>query len=371
MHTDYVIVGSGLTGAVIARLLADAGRQVVVLDRRPCCGGNVADAWHPSGIHFHRYGPHLFRTSSEEIWQFVNRFAVFHPYRHQIKTWVDGRLENWPVAGSYIQRTCGKDWQPASASDRPANFEEAALRLMPCPVYEKFVKGYTKKQWGVAPQSLSAALCRRFDVRADDNPYLTPRAKHQGIPTEGYSRMIERMLGGIPLVMNFDYLTDRHAFRARRRLIFTGPIDEYYGFELGRLAYRGQRRQHTWLPHVDWTQPCAQVNYPGEGVHIRDIEWKHLMQPDFGRRIRGTLVTREFPWSPQNPEDYEYPFPSDENQVLYRAYAQMARQEPEVLICGRLGEYRYYDMDQAIGRAMMLGRQVIDAEIGAEHRRAA
>jgi UDP-galactopyranose mutase len=358
MWSDYVIVGSGLTGAVIARLLTDAGQRVMVLDRRPQLGGNVADYVHPSGINVHRYGPHLFRTVSDDIWKFVNRFATFHPYQHQIRSWVDGKLENWPIAGSYIRRVCGEAWQP-EFTRRPANFEEAALGLMPRVIYETFVKGYSEKQWGVPARTLSAKLCRRFDVRADDNPYLTPQAKYQGIPTEGYSAMMERMLAGIPLVLNFDFLKDREAFKARKKLIFTGPIDEFYEFELGRLEYRGQRRQLTYLPEVDWAQPCAQLNNPGAGEHIRDVEWKHLMRGDLAARIQGTVLTRETPWSPENPENYEYPFPDERNEQLYEAYRQLAQQDPQTLICGRLGEYRYYDMDHAIGRAMTLARHLL------------
>lgn len=358
MYSEYVIVGSGLTGGVIGRHLADAGRQVVVLDRRPRLGGNVADVCDPCGINVHRYGPHLFRTVSDAIWQFLNRFTSFHDYKHQIKSRVDGELENWPIAASYIRRVCGDDWRPET-DGVPQNFEEAALSLMPRVIYEKFVKGYTEKQWGVPARSLSAGLCRRFDVRLDDNPYLTPKAKYQGIPAEGYSRMMERMLASIPLVLNFDYLKDREAFQARKLLIFSGPIDEYFNFELGKLAYRGQQRRHTYLADVDWQQPCGQVNDPGEGPHIRDVEWKHIMHPEHAARIRGTLLTRETPWSPDSPEHYEYPFPAEENRRLYEAYRKMAEGESGVLICGRLGEYRYYDMDHAVGRAMTLARRIL------------
>ncbi len=357
MQWDYVIVGSGLTGAVIARQLADAGQRVIVLERRGVVAGNVADFWHPSGIHVHRYGPHLFRTVSDEIWQFVNRFARFHAYRHQIKTQLDGQLENWPVAASYIARVCGNDWQPKRAG-QPANFEEAALALMPRVVYEKFVKGYTEKQWGTSARELAASLCTRFDVRHDDNPYLTPRAKYQGIPTEGYSRLLQRMLEGVPVVLNFDYLRDRRVFRARRLLVFTGPIDEYFGFALGRLRYRGQQREHVYLPDVQRAYPAAQINYPGPATHVREIEWKHMMQPDLADRIQGTVLTRETPWTPNLPDDYEYPFPDEANRRLYEQYQALADAEPGVAMVGRLGEYRYYDMDHAIGRAMTFVRQL-------------
>jgi UDP-galactopyranose mutase len=359
MKADFVIVGSGLTGAVMARHLVDAGEKVIMLERRPHLGGNVADYAHASGVNVHRYGPHLFRTVSDEIWRFVNRFATFHPYEHKIRSVVEGQLENWPIAASYIRRMCGESWRP-EFTGTPANFEEAALSMMPRVVYENFVKGYSEKQWGVPAVKLSAKLCKRFDVRADDDPRLTPHHKYQGIPTEGYSKMMERMLTGVPVMLGFDFLKDRDAFKARKQLIFTGPIDEFFNFELGKLAYRGQKRATTYVPDVDWKQPCGQLNSPRDGDHIRDIEWKHMMRPDYAARIRGTVLTREVPWTPNSPEHYEYPFPDDKNQELFEQYQMLANEEAEkVLICGRLGEYRYYDMDHAIGRAMTLVKKVL------------
>ncbi len=359
MKNDFVVVGSGLTGAVIARLLVDAGHDVLVLDRRPHLGGNVFDRRHESGIIVPDYGPHYFRTVSEKIWQFVNRFSRFHPYQHQVKSFVDGQLENWPIAASYIRRVCGEQWQPELKIERPANFEEAALSLMPRVIYEKFVKGYTEKQWGVAATQLSAGLCKRFDVRADDNPYLTPKAKFQGMPVDGYHAMMQRMLEGIPVLLGVDYLKDKQEFPARQLTIFTGPIDEYFQFELGRLHYRGQQRKNTYHVDSDQIQSTSQINFPGEQQQIRDIEWKHLMPPDQLDSLRGTVVTQEIPWSPNNPEQFEYPFPDEDNQKRYQDYRAMARQVPDVLICGRLGEYRYYDMDHAIGRAFKLAEKIL------------
>ena len=359
---DYLIVGSGLTGAVIARMLADAGREVLVLDRRSHPGGNVHDERHDSGIRVHTYGPHYFRTGSASIWTFVNRFASFYGYEASLKSLVDGRLENWPIAASYIRRTVGEDWKPAF-SGTPKNFEEASLAMMPEPVYEKFVKGYTEKQWGVPASSLSAKLAGRFDVREDDDPRLK-RHRYQGIPVGGYSRFMDEMLKAIPLELDRDYLTLKSDYRFRRQLVFTGPIDEYFGFDLGRLAYRGQEREHEYLPECDYYQPCGQVNNPDpiDGAHIRTLEWKHMLAPDELSHVKGTVITRETTVTPTEPERYEYPFPDDANQRLYEEYRKRAAEDSRVLICGRLGEYRYFDMDQAIGRAMVLGKRLLGGE---------
>lgn len=357
---DYLVVGSGLTGAVVARALADAGREVLVVDRRPHSGGNVHDHAHDSGVRVHTYGPHYFRTSSDRVWEYATRFAPFYRYEAALLSDVGGELVPWPVGGGYIARTVGADWRP-EFTGTPRNFEEAALAIMPRPIYEQFVKGYNEKQWGVPASALSAALCGRFDVRRDDDPRLKPNAKYQGIPEPGYAEWTRRMLDGIPVVLNHDHLA-RRDYEARRWLVFTGPIDEYFGFDLGKLVYRGQRRAHTYRPDVSgFAQPCGQVNNPTHagGPHIRTLEWKHMMRPDLAAGIRGTVLTTETPFTPDNPSEYEYPFPDEANARLYREYRRRADALDRVLVCGRLGEYRYYDMDQAIARAIALADRVL------------
>jgi UDP-galactopyranose mutase len=365
LTVDYVIIGSGLTGAVIARLLADAGREVLVVERRAHLGGNVYDHTHASGIRVHTYGPHYFRTSSDRIWDFATRFAPFYRYEARLVSLVAGQYENWPIAASYIRKRLGPNWAP-EFTGTPHHFEEAALALMPRLVYESFVKEYNEKQWGVPAHSLAPELCQRFDVRADDEPRLKPHCKHQGIPECGYAEWMRRMLDGIPVLLNCDYLRQRERIRARKLLVFTGPIDEFFNFDLGRLSYRGQRREHVYLEDTDWAQPCGQVNNPAhaDGPHIRRLEWKHMMPSCYAERIRGTVLTREYPFSPTDPGQYEYPFPDRFNTELYKAYRSRADHLDNVLICGRLGEYRYFDMDQAIGRAMTLGERILPERQG-------
>ena len=363
METEFLIVGSGLTGAVIARTLSDAGRRTLVVDRREHMGGNVYDHAHESGILIHTYGPHYFRTNSDSLWEFVNRFSSFHKYEACLKSKVDGQFENWPIAGSYIRQNIGEEWSP-SFSGTPANFEEASLSMMPVEVYEKFVKGYTEKQWGCDCTELSSRLAKRFDVREDDEPRLKTQ-KYQGIPSDGYASLMRNMLKGIPVLLNCDYLSHQKSFTYTKKLIFTGPIDEYFGFDLGKLKYRGQQRTHQYLPDADCLQPCGQVNNPDPetGPHIRTLEWKHMMPSEIASRIRGTVLTEEVTVTPTNPSDYEYPFPDEANDKLYQEYRDRADKLSDVLICGRLGEYRYYDMDQAIARAQMLADNLLEKDV--------
>lgn len=356
---DFVVVGSGLTGSVVARLLTEAGRDVVIVERREHVGGNVHDFRHPSGIRIHSYGPHYFRTNSERIWAFVTRYSEFYHYEAVLASFVDGRFERWPVTEEYIRRTVGDVWKPASRG-RGGDFETASLAMMPEAVYTKFVKGYTEKQWGVPAKSLSAELAGRFSVRSGDDARLKAH-RHQGIPVGGYARFTEALVDGIPVEIGCDYLAHPSRFPARRGTVFTGPIDEWFGFDLGRLSYRGQRRIHEYLPDVDQAQPYGQVNNPDQanGAHVRTLEWKHMLTDEERKAALGTVLTREIPHSPSDPSHYEYPFPDARNKALYERYRRRAKATPRLVVCGRLGEYRYYDMDQAIARAMLLAKRLL------------
>jgi UDP-galactopyranose mutase len=359
---DYIVVGSGLTGATIARMLHDAGREVLVLERRSHVGGNVHDSLHPSGIRVHTYGPHYFRTGSRKIWEFVTRFSRFYEYRARLCSDVDGRLENWPPLKSRVDRLAGKNWHPGFIG-KPSNFEEASLAMMPAVIYEKFVKPYTEKQWGVQAQTLMPHLARRFEIRQGHEVHLS-RHKYQGLPSEGYHAWMNNMLAGIPVLLNTDYLRLSCDVKCKRSLVFTGSIDELLSYRFGRLKYRGQRRVHYCLPEVKEFQPCAQVNNPDpcRGDHIRTIEWKHLMDSHSIDKIHGTVITTETPYTVTNVDCREYPFPDLLNQNLYRQYARCVASIPKLTVCGRLGEYRYYDMDQAIGRGVSIAKRILSCE---------
>ncbi|MDQ6839884.1 MAG: NAD(P)-binding protein [Actinomycetota bacterium] len=265
-NADHIIVGSGLTDAVVARMLCDAGRDVLVVERRDHIGGNVHDSVHHSGIRIHTYGPHYFRTNSAKVWAWATRFAEFYPYEAVLASWVGGRYEHWPVTADYVQRVAGHDWHPAFEG-APTNFEEASLAMMP------------RRS---PPQSTSE----------------------------------------IPTAVGFDYLKQRDRFTARRSVVFTGPIDEYFGFDLVRLAYRSQRREHRFEPGVQASQLYGQVNNPDpdNGPHVRTLEWKHMLSRDEAAAVSGTVLTAETPFNPSDPNDYEYPFPDAADKALFVEY---------------------------------------------------
>lgn len=335
---DFLVVGSGLTGATIARLLHDQGHRVLVLEQRDHVGGNVHDHLR-HGIRVHTYGPHYFRTNNPRIWAWVNRFAEWWEYEPCLLSEVDGELYPWPPTADVVERFTD---DPRLHEGRVTNFEEASLTMMPEGVYRRFVEGYTRKQWGCDPVTLSPDLAGRFDVRTTDLR-LKPH-RWQGVPVHGYHSLMQSLLEGIRVELGTPW--DHHPRGAH--VVYTGPLDAYHQHRLGKLGYRQQHRTHHWHPEVDQWQPCGQVNNPGPGAHIRTLEWKH-MQPT---PAKGTVITMETPMA----GGYEYPIPDATNRELAVRYKRIPT--PGVTICGRLGEYRYYDMDQAIGRAMRIAARL-------------
>jgi len=356
---DYIVVGSGLTGSTIARLLADAGQDVLVLERRAHAGGNVHDTLHSSGIRVHTYGPHYFRTNSARIWAFANRFGSFYDYAARVLTYVGGRYEAWPLSATLLTRLAGSAWRP-SFQGKPTTFEQASLAMMPAIAYNTFIKGYTEKQWGVPGSSLLPDLAKRFEIRLGGDTRLT-RHKHQGLPRDGYAKWISAILSDIPVLLGTDYRKVRDDVRPKRSLIYTGPIDELFEFKFGRLKYRGQRREHEYFPHDSYRLPAVQVNNPEVrgGAHIRTVEWKWMMPSDLAGKTEGTVVTREFPFTRDDRNDYAYPFPDEHNRQLYRRYLAELPHLNRVVVCGRLGRYRYLDMDAAIEEAMSVARALL------------
>jgi UDP-galactopyranose mutase len=361
IKTDYVIVGAGLTGSTIARILKDHNQNVIILDRKNHMAGNVYDYRHNCGAMIHKYGPHYFRCGSEKIWNFLNRFTTFYNWSATLRSKVENEYLNWPVNQDYIEKIAGKNWD--LFKDEPSNFEEACLAKMPRQLYEIFIKGYTEKQWGVKTTELDKELASRITINKSNVNTLTPNHRWNALPANGYTEMVKNIIGDIPLKLEFDYLQHRDNIVANKLLIFTGPIDEFFNYKYGKLKYRGQQRKIEYLENTEQYQPCIQVNYPNiEDPRIRTIEWKHLLPAEKRNEIKGTVLTHETPFTPENSNQYEYPFPDKLNKNLYEKYKQDADKLSNTLVCGRLGEYKYYDMDQAIGRAMMLASGILQKQ---------
>jgi UDP-galactopyranose mutase len=233
--------------------------------------------------------------------------------------------------------------------------------LFPAEVYGRFIRGYTHRQWGIAPDLLDRTLAERLRINEDHEDTLIPEMMHQGLPTLGYAGFVANLLAGIPYIGGIDYLKCRGEYHARKALIFTGPIDEYFGFDLGRLMYRAQKRRLEFFRAREWHQPCAQVNHPDAEEHqsIRTIEWKHLMPAPQRSQVSGSVITDEYPFTPENPNDYEYPVPVRSNRRLYARYHRRAMKVPRLIVCGRLGECRYLDMNHAIENATAIAHRLL------------
>ena len=370
---DYLIVGAGLFGAVFAQRAVEAGRSVLVLDRRPQIGGNVYTR-DVEGIHVHQYGAHIFHTNDRRVWDYVSRFADFNRFTNSPVANYRGEIYSLP----FNMYTFNKMWgvvtpeQAREEIDRqksdcgigePRNLEEQAITLVGRDIYEKLVKGYTEKQWGRPCTELPAFIIRRLPVRYTyDNNYFN--ALFQGIPMGGYTKMVRAMLEGADVLTDTDYLTDKDYFDARSsHVIYTGAIDEYFGYALGNLEYRSVRFETELLDQENY-QGNAAVNYTDRETpwtRIIEHKWFQFGLDDEGKTIPKTVISREFSqeWKPGD-EPY-YPLNDERNNRLYRAYRNLAESEPDVTFGGRLGEYKYYDMDQVIAAALDLADRMIGA----------
>lgn len=357
---DFLVIGSGLFGAVFAHEAHSAGKRVLMLERRSHVGGNVY-CEEKEGIRIHKYGAHIFHTSDREVWDYVNRFVSFNNYINSPVANYRGELYNLP----FNMNTFAKMWgvtTPAEAAAKieeqrraagikePQNLEEQAISLIGTDIYTKLIKGYTEKQWGRSCTELPAFIIRRLPVRYTfDNNYFNDR--YQGIPVGGYNRLIRALLDGIEVCTGEDYNLPaiRERYRdAARTIVYTGAIDAYFGYALGTLAYRGLRFETERLEEENH-QGVAVMNYTAREIpYTRIIEHKHF---EFGTQPV-TYITREYPadWHPG--EEAYYPLNNAENQSLYAKYAALAKKEPHTIFGGRLAEYRYYDMDDVIRSAL-------------------
>ena len=372
-HFDYLVVGAGLFGSVFSHEMKKAGRTCLVIDRRKTVAGNIYTS-EVRGIHVHEYGAHIFHTSNRKIWEYINQFAEFNHFVNSPMAIYRDEIYNLP----FNMNTFSKLWgirTPEEAKarireqieelqiDEPGNLEEQALSLAGRDVYEKLIKGYTQKQWGRPCTELPAFIIKRVPLRFTyDNNYFTDR--YQGIPIGGYTAIIEKLLSGIEVRLNTDYRDfceqqrkakeNGDAFLSYDKVLYTGMIDEYFDHCLGNLEYRSLRFEKEDMPEVDNYQGNAVINYTEREIpYTRIIEHKHF---EFGQG-EGTVITREYPaaWKP-GQEPY-YPINDEQNNKLFAGYQELAAKERNVLFGGRLGQYRYYDMDKVVEAALYMAKK--------------
>ena len=361
---DWAIVGAGFSGAVLAERLADRGDRVLVIDRRPHVAGNAYDCNDAAGLLIHQYGPHIFHTNSQAVVDYLSRFTSWRPYEHRVLASVRGQELPIPINLDTINRLFNLDltsdelegWFAARAErvEGIRTSEDVVVSRVGRELYELFFRGYTRKQWGMDPSQLDRSVTARVPTRTNrDDRYFTD--SFQAMPAHGYTAMFTRMLDHprITLCLGRSWADASRDVRARR-LIWTGAIDEYFSYRFGRLPYRSLRFEHVTRP-CRWAQRVAVVNYPGDEPYTRITEYKHLT----GQDSEATSLTIEYPSDEGDPY---YPIPREENQALYRRYEALADATPDVWFAGRLGTYRYYNMDQVTAQALALFRR-IDASV--------
>ena len=361
LRYDYLVVGAGFAGSVLAeRLAAGLRRKVLVCDRRNHVGGNAYDHPNTAGILVHKYGPHIFHTNSPDIFSYLSRFTDWRDYEHRVLASVEGKLLPIPINLDTINRLYGLNLDEAAMADflaaraepieTPRTSEEVVLSRVGRDLYEKFFRNYTRKQWGIDPSQLDAQVTARIPVRTNrDDRYFSDR--FQAMPKRGFTRMFENMLDhpNIDLALGADYreLRDEVEFG---QVIYSGPIDEFFDYRFGKLPYRSLHFEHRTLDQ-EWFQPVAVVNYPNDHDYTRITEFKHLT----GQKNRRTSIVYEYPRSAGDPY---YPVPRPENAVIYARYRALAETCAKVRFVGRLGTYRYYNMDQVVGQALAVARKI-------------
>ncbi|PYI77071.1 MAG: UDP-galactopyranose mutase [Verrucomicrobia bacterium] len=362
---DYLIVGAGFAGSVLAeRLARGSGRSVLLCDRRDHVGGNAYDHADAAGILVHKYGPHIFHTNSREIFEYLSRFTTWRVYEHRVLASVEGKLLPIPINLDTINRLYGlklsenevEQFLAARAikCESPRTSEEVVLSRVGRDLYEKFFRNYTRKQWGVDPSQLDAQVAARIPVRTNrDDRYFTDQ--FQCMPRHGFTRMFENMLDHeyIDLALATDFRELRKEVNFRQ-LIYSGPIDEFFDFRYGKLPYRSLEFRHRTL-NREWFQPVAVVNYPNDFDYTRVTEFKHLT----GEQHQRTSIVYEYPRSEGDPY---YPIPQPRNASIYSQYRKLAEALPDVRFVGRLATYRYYNMDQVVGQALTLYKNLMRAE---------
>lgn len=366
MNWEFVIVGAGLAGATIAeRIATTMDKKVLVIDKRKHIGGNCFDHYNEHGILVHKYGPHTFHTKEKRVWEYLSQFTSWNLYQHRVVSYVDGMLVPFPINLTTLKLLYSTDFNPESMKaflDSVAvrfpeirNAEQYILSQIGIELYEKFFKRYTKKQWGIEASELDAEVLKRIPIRTNnDDRYFTD--PYQGIPSNGYSEMVRNMLDhpNISLLLGVDYF-DVKPMLSYHYLIYTGPIDAYFHHCHGYLGYRSLIFQPETY-QKEYYLPCAAINYPNDYNFTRIREYKYMT----GQIAPCTTIVKEYPVDISEDHDPYYPILTNKNKEIYKKYAVMAKKETDALFVGRLAEYKYYNMDQIVEKALDVFHTVID-----------
>jgi UDP-galactopyranose mutase len=359
---DYLIVGAGFAGSVLAERLATcANKRVLICDVRPHIGGNAYDHYNDDGILVHKYGPHIFHTNSKEVFEYLSHFTAWRPYQHRVRAQVDGQLVPIPINLDTINQLYGLNLSAfqveeflatlAEPREQIRTSEDVVISKVGRELYEKFFRGYTRKQWGLDPSELDASVTARVPTRTNrDDRYFTDT--YQAMPLFGYTRMFEKMLDhpNIKIMLNTDY-RELEGIIPYREMIYTGPVDSFFDYRFGKLPYRSLEFKHE-THNMEQYQTAPVINYPNDYAYTRVTEFKYLT----GQEHPKTSIVYEYPRAEGDPY---YPVPRPENATIYQQYKTLADATPGVYFVGRLATYKYYNMDQVVAQALALFRKVI------------
>ena len=362
MKTDILIVGAGLSGLVIANRAAKNGLKILIVEKRNHIGGNCYDYYNEIGVLVHKYGPHYFRTNKKEVFDYLSQFTEWHYVQYKVKAYVDGKLLSLPINLNTINEMYGlnlssfelREWfeEIREKIDNPGNSEEIVVSKVGREIYEKFFYGYTTKQWSLEPKELDASVTARIPVRTNrDDRYFTD--KYQAMPKYGYTKMFEKMSAhpNIKILLNTNFKEIKDEIKYKK-LVYTGPIDEFFDFKFGKLPYRSLKFEHENY-FQEFYQEYSQINYPNDYDFTRVVEIKHVT----GQKHPYTTIVREYPANEGEPY---YPIPAQKNKKIYNKYREEAEKLKNVYFIGRLASYRYLNMDQVIDEALKASQKIIN-----------